>query len=194
MDRIDYRRLLPGMDSRPLLSLYRRSIAALGDDLYSGAQRAAWARWADNTARADEQLRQGLTVLAMANGTAVGFAQLFPGHLVNMLYVDEGWQKQGIGKGLVTRLEIVAQKQGTRTLSTRASSASFSLFHSLGFESARQEWVHADGGITIARTLMHKSLAPGGTADAAPASIDDDGSTDGLIITRKGHNAPPVDQ
>ena len=158
MKHIHYRQLLPRMDSRPLLSLYRRSIAAVGDGLYSLAQRQAWAQWANDPARADQQLRQGLTILAMANGSTVGFAQLFPGNMVNMLYVDEGWQRQGIGKGLVTRLEAVAHHQGTLTITTRASRASFPLFQSLGFKPAHQERVRAAGGITLTRTLMHKPL------------------------------------
>ncbi len=194
MSQVHYRRLLPSMDSRPLLSLYRRSISAVEDDLYSLAQRTAWAQWANDVTKADHQLRQGLTILALANGNAVGFAQLFPGSMVNMLYVDEGWQRQGIGKGLVARLEAVAYKRGTMTMTTRASDASFPLFRSLGFEASRQEQVHAAGGITLTRTLMYKPLRYSGTENATRTSVYEDGSTDGLLVTRQGHSASSVDQ
>ncbi|MGM0450323.1 MAG: GNAT family N-acetyltransferase [Pseudomonadota bacterium] len=187
MNGIQYQRLLDTVGSQPLLSLYQRSIAAVGDDLYSATQRAAWAHWADDVIKADAQLRQGLTVMALTNGTVVGFAQLYPGHLVNMLYVDEGWQRQGIGKGLVLQLEAVARQAGITTLWTRASSVSFALFQRLGFEAAHQEKVRAAEGVALTRTLMQKPLAPGDGTAAQWASVDDNGTANGSVITRKGH-------
>lgn len=194
MTQIHYQRLLPHMASYPLLGLYRRSVAAVGDDLYSSGQRMAWAQWADDTTKADQQLRHGLTLVAMANGDPVGFGQLYPGHQINMLYVDEGWQRQGIAKGLIRRLEAVAQRQGTAAITTRASNASSALFRRLGFEPVQQEQIHAAGGIPLTRTLMHKALTPGGTGSAPRASVNDNGAADGSVISRKGHSAPPVDQ
>lgn len=194
MNRIQYQRLQPTMDGRPLLSLYRRSITALGDEVYSSAQRIAWAQWANDAVRADTQLRQGLTVMALAHGTVVGFAQLHPGHLVNMLYVDDGWQRQGIGKGLVLQLDAVARRAGMTTLWTRASSASFALFQNLGFEAAHQEDVRAGNGIILTRTLMRKPLTSGNGTAAQWESVDDNGTANGSVITRKGHQAPPVDR
>ena len=158
MSAIHYQRLLPEADSTPLLSLYRRSIASVDDGLYSPEQRHAWTRWAADAASADAQLRQGLTVIALANGSTVGFAQLCPAHLVNMLYVDDSWQRQGIGRNLVRRLETVARQSGIATLTTRASDVSLPLFRHLGFEPVRRETVHAGEGVVLMRTLMHKPL------------------------------------
>ncbi|MFO7787650.1 MAG: GNAT family N-acetyltransferase [Halospina sp.] len=158
MNAIHYQRLLPEADSTPLLSLYRRSIAAVDDGFYSAAQRHAWTQWAADATSADAQLRQGLTVMALADGSTVGFAQLCPAHLVNMLYVDDSWQRQGIGKGLVAQLETIARQSGIATLTTRASDVSLPLFRHLGFEPVRREPIHAGGGVTLMRTLMHKPL------------------------------------
>ncbi|KAA8977085.1 GNAT family N-acetyltransferase [Halospina sp. K52047b] len=158
MNAIHYQRLLPEADTAPLLSLYRRSIASVDDGFYSAAQRHAWTQWAVDAAGADAQLRQGLTVVALADGSSVGFAQLCPAHLVNMLYVDDSWQRQGIGRTLVTQLETVARQSGIATLSTRASDVSQPLFRSLGFEPVRREQIRGTRGVTLMRTLMHKPL------------------------------------
>ena len=158
MNAIHYQRLLPDADSTPLLSLYRRSIASVDDGFYSPEQRRAWTQWAADATSADAQLRQGLTVMALANGSTVGFAQLCPAHLVNMLYVDDSWQRLGIGRNLVTQLETVARQSGIATLTTRASDVSLPLFRCLGFEPVRREQIRAGDGVTLMRTLMHKPL------------------------------------
>lgn len=159
-DGIHYQHLLPDADSAPLLSLYRRSIAAVDDGLYSAEQRHAWTQWARDAASADAQLRQGVTVVAFADGSAIGFAQLCPLTLVNMLYVDDGWQRRGIGKSLVTQLEAVARQNRIATLVTQASDVSLPLFRRLGFQTVRREQVLAGNRISLMRTLMHKPLIP----------------------------------
>ncbi|XOZ33831.1 GNAT family N-acetyltransferase [Halomonadaceae bacterium KBTZ08] len=153
---IRYQRLRPEMNTSSLLALYRRSIASVDDRLYSPSQRHAWAQWATDPASADAQLRRGLTIMALVDGSAVGFAQLYPADLVNMLYVDDGWQKRGIGTTLVTQLETIARRQGVATLATRASDASLPLFQRLGFMPAQREQVVAGNGVTLMRTLMRK--------------------------------------
>lgn len=158
MNAIHYQRLLPEADSTPLLSLYRRSIASVDNGFYSAAQRHAWSEWAADATSADAQLRQGLTVMAVADGSPVGFAQLCPAHLVNMLYVDDSWQRQGIGTTLVTQLETVARQSGIATLTTRASDVSLPLFRSLGFKAVRREKVRTGEAVVLMRTLMHKPL------------------------------------
>lgn len=162
---IRYQRLRPEMNTAPLLTLYRRSIASVDDGLYSPSQRLAWAQWAEDAVSADVQLRRGLTIMALADGSAVGFAQLHPAHLVNMLYVDDGWQKQGIGTTLVNQLETIARQQGVATLTTRASDASLPLFQRLGFVPAQREQVVADNGVTLMRTLMQKPQISKTTTD-----------------------------
>lgn len=184
MPSIRYQRLLPAADSTPLLRLYQRSVSAVDDHFYSAAQRTAWAHWATDVARADSQIRRGLTLVALANNNEVGFAQLFPGELVNMLYVDSGWQGRGIGKELVSQLETVARYHGVRTLFTRASGVSHSLFAALGFESIQSEQVWTSEGITLSRTLMRKTLTPLGPSAAERLSVDDDGAADRPVITR----------
>ncbi|WP_077529013.1 GNAT family N-acetyltransferase [Vreelandella utahensis] len=158
MTAIHYQRLLPWADTAPLLRLYRRSIGSVDEGVYSAAQRRAWAQWAADATSADAQLRQGLTVMALADGSTVGFAQLCPAHLVNMLYVDESWQRLGIGRNLVTQLETVAHQSGIATLTTRASDVSLPLFLCLGFEPVHREQIRAGDGVTLTRTLMHKPL------------------------------------
>ncbi|MEQ6885967.1 GNAT family N-acetyltransferase [Salicola sp. Rm-C-2C1-2] len=159
-DGIHYQHLLPHDDSAPLLSLYRRSIAAVDNGLYSATQRHAWTQWAADAASADAQLRQGVTVVAFADGSAIGFAQLCPLTLINMLYVDDGWQRHGVGKSLVIQLETVARENRVATLVTRASDASLPLFLRLGFQTVRREQVVAGNGVSLMRTVMHKSLMP----------------------------------
>lgn len=152
-----FRQLLPGDGTQPLLALYRRAIAGIDDGLYTEPEKELWMEWADTPRVADRILREGITLLAEREGQLQGFAQLTPGPLINMLYVDPGHGRQGVGMALIHAMETIARHRGAERLHTRASHASRPLFQRAGFvvEGAANDTraVAGLGRTTMVRTL-----------------------------------------
>ena len=158
MPGLEITRLGTAQATDPLLALYRRAIAGIDDGLYSKAEKQLWGQWADTPERANRMLRQGVTLLATREGQLLGFGQIMPDYLINMLYVDPNAARQGVGSALVAVMERIARRHGAVSLYTRASHASRPLFQRAGFVPENRELIPAATGIRIARTVMVKDL------------------------------------
>lgn len=152
-----FRRFDPGTDLEAVLGVYERAIGGLDPHLYSRAQRQAWLRWCSDPRKVLFCLHRGLTLLALVDNEVAGFAQLHPRHLINMLYVDPHFSRQGVATQLVFKLEDAARKEGTELLETRASHASRNVFSRCGYQARGRDIIYS-GGIAIARNVMSKPL------------------------------------
>ena len=158
MTDLTFARLGPAETSTPLLALYRRAIARIDDGLYSESEKQLWSQWADAPDVAGRLLRQGITLLAMREGQVLGFGQMIPDGLINMLYVDPDASRQGVGSALVSALEQIDRRRGGVRLYARASHASRPLFQRAGFSESGRESIQASTDVQITRTLMVKDL------------------------------------
>lgn len=82
--------------------------------------------------------------LAMVNDEAVGFTQLYPGfssvsmqrsYILNDLFVDEGYRKQGIGVALLNKAKQLCRDNSFKglALETETSNPAQHLYESLGW-------------------------------------------------------------
>jgi putative acetyltransferase len=157
MSAISLRPYLPG-DARRCAEIFRSSIAELAADDYDDDQREAWASRADDEQVFGARLGGALTLLAMIDGAAAGFATLKGADEIDMLFVEPEFARRGVGRTLVDALTRLAQARGAKRLTTEASDVAKPLFERQGFTAQKRNLVHI-GDQWLANTTMTKTLA-----------------------------------
>jgi putative acetyltransferase len=150
-------------DARRCAHIFRSSIEELATDDYSADQREAWASGADDEGAFAARLAGALTLIAVIDGAAAGFASLKSGDLIDMLYVDPAFAGRGAGRALVDALIRLAGARGAQRLTAEASEGAKPLFERLGFQAQKRNLVRV-GDEWLANTTMTKSLG----AEPAP--------------------------
>ena len=96
MTAVSLRPCVPA-DARRCADIFRSSIEELAADDYDADQREAWASAADDEAAFAARLGGALTLIALIDGAAIGFASLEGADVIDMLYVDPDFVRQGAG-------------------------------------------------------------------------------------------------
>jgi putative acetyltransferase len=154
-------------DARRCAEIFRSSIEELAADDYDADQREAWASTADDEAAFGARLAGALTLIAVIDGAAVGFASLKGTDVIDMLYVDPEYAGQGAGAALIDALTKLAGARGAERLTAEASEGARPLFERLGFRAEKRNLVRV-GEEWLTNTTMIKSLG----AEAAPSTRD----------------------
>lgn len=144
-------------DAPVLAAIFVASIEALTGDDYSEAQQEAWMAAADDEAAFGKRLASELTLVAMLEGSAVGFASLKGRDHIDLLYVHPGAVGQGVASTLCDALERLAGARGAKNLSVDASDNAAEFFLKRGYE-ARQRNTVSLNGEWLANTTMQKPL------------------------------------
>ena len=103
-------------DARRCVEIFRSSIEELAAEDYDADQREAWASAADDEDAFAARLAGALTLIAVIDGAAAGFASLKGGDVIDMLYVDPEFAGQGAGRALVDALTKLAGARGAKRL------------------------------------------------------------------------------
>jgi putative acetyltransferase len=162
MSAVSLRPYLPA-DARRCAEIFRASIEELAAEDYDEEQREAWASRADDEQAFGARLAGALTLLALIDGAIAGFASLKGADLIDMLFVDPEFARQGAGGALVEAFTKLAQARGAKRLSVDASDTARPLFERQGFSAERRNLVSI-GDQWLANTTMAKTLA----GDSAP--------------------------
>jgi putative acetyltransferase len=163
MSAVSLRPYVPA-DARRCADIFRMSIEELAADDYDAEQREAWASAADDEDAFATRLAAALTLIAIIDGAAAGFASLKGAEEIDMLYVDPEFAGQGAGRALVDALAKLAQARGAKRVTVEASEVAKPLFERLGFSAEKRNLVRV-GDEWLANTTMTKSL---GAAEAPP--------------------------
>ena len=148
----------------PLLEvIFRAAIEELTGDDYGPAQQAAWASAADDEEAFAKRLAEQLTLIAMLEGSAVGFISLKGADEIDMLYVHPAVAGQGVATMLLDALEKLAASRGTKKLMVDASDTARGLFEKRGYVGQRRNTV-IRGEEWLANTTMEKPLTAKGSA------------------------------
>jgi putative acetyltransferase len=145
-------------DAPVLAEIYQASIEELTGDDYTEAQQAAWAARADDEAAFGARLAGLLTLVAVVDGTPVGFASLKGSDHIEMLFVHPAVAGQGVGAMLYDALEKLAGARGAKRLTVDASDTAEEFFRRRGFQPQRRNSVPL-GDEWLANTTMDKPLA-----------------------------------
>lgn len=150
-------------DRDAVLAVYRCAVASCDPQLYTAAQRAAWAKQA-NPDEPSEALLHSLNhgiglVWCDTSGMVQGFAVREPADRIALLYCHPNHQRRGIARQLLQTLEQQARDEGHQQLRTEASLLSRSLFSREGW---RVQWreellIH---GVHFHRFRLAKRLTP----------------------------------
>jgi putative acetyltransferase len=162
MSDVSLRPYLPA-DARRCAEIFRSSIEELAAEDYDDEQREAWASRADDEEAFCARLAEALTLLAVIDGAITGFASLKGAEEIDMLFVDPGFARQGVGRTLVNALTRLAQARGAKRLTTEASDVAKPLFERQGFTAQKRNLVRM-GEQWLANTTMTKTLG----AEPAP--------------------------
>jgi putative acetyltransferase len=165
MSEISLRPYLPA-DAARCADIFRASIEELTSEDYSADQRDAWAAKADDAGAFAARLVKALTLVALVDREAAGFASLRGANDLDMLYVDPRFARRGVGGALVDALARIAQARGAELLTSEVSDTARPLFERQGFLAQRRNLVQLDDQ-WLANTTMTKRLAAP-RADAPP--------------------------
>ena len=149
--------MLPA-DIPVLAAIFQASIEELTEDDYDDAQRAVWARQADDEAAFGAKLQACLTLVATVQSAPVGFVALEDNRHVAMLYVYPPVARSGIATLLCDAVETLARARGTKALTVDASDNARPFFEAKGFEAQSRQTVVL-GDEWLGNTSMKKMLA-----------------------------------
>jgi putative acetyltransferase len=144
-------------DARRCIDIFRSSIEELAADDYNAEQREAWASAADDEEAFAARLAGALTLIAVIDGAAAGFASLKGADVIDMLYVDPDFAGLGAGSALINALTKLAAARGAELLTVEASEGAKPLFEKQGFAAQRRNLVRV-GDEWLANTTMTKPL------------------------------------
>jgi putative acetyltransferase len=155
--KLGLRPYLPA-DAPLLREIFRDSIEELTADDYTVAQQEAWASVADDVADFGKKLSGQLTLVAILEGSPVGFAALEGKDKIGMLYVHPAATGRGVGAMLIDALEKLAGSRGAPKLTVDASDSARAFFEKRGYIAQQRNTVSV-GDEWLANTTLHKQLA-----------------------------------
>jgi putative acetyltransferase len=147
-------------DVKRCAEIFRASIEELAADDYNANQREAWAATADDEDAFGGKLAGMLTLVAVIGGEVAGFGSLKGADLIDMLFVDPEFARQGVGGALVDALSKLAEARGAKRLTAEASEVARSFFERRGFAAERRNLVRV-GEEWLGNTTMSKALDSG---------------------------------
>lgn len=156
MSGVSLRPYVPA-DARRCAGIFRAAIEELATDDYDADQREAWASRADDEAAFAKSLASMLTLIAVIDGEAAGFASLKGADVIEMLFVAPDLARSGAATALVDALTKLAAARGAKRLTVEASETAKPLFDKLGFTSEKRNIVNV-AGEWLANTTMTKTL------------------------------------
>jgi putative acetyltransferase len=163
--RLTMRPMLPS-DVPLLAEIFRASVEELAAEDYSDAQIEAWTEAAEDEAAFGKRLSDQLTLIAMLDGSPIGFASLKGADIIDMLYVHPAAAGQGAASMLVEALETLSGARGARKLTVEASDTAHDFFKRRGYVPRSRNTV-LRGNEWLGTTTMEKPL--GGARPAAGA-------------------------
>jgi len=145
-------------DVPTLVEIFQASVEELTGEDYSESQQEAWASLAEDEAFA-KRLAQGLTLIAIIDGSPVGFIVLKDNELIDLFYVHPAVAGQGVGSMLYDAVEKLAGARGATRLRADVSDNAQLFFQARGFQPQRRNTLSL-GDEWLSNTTMEKRLTP----------------------------------
>ncbi|MBZ6076487.1 GNAT family N-acetyltransferase [Microvirga puerhi] len=140
-----------------LAEILQASVEELTGEDYSESQREAWASVAEEEEFA-KLLAKSLTLVALVEGSPVGFITLEGNEQIALFYVHPAVAGQGVGTMLYDAVEKLATARGATRLVADASDNARPFFEKQGFQAQRRNTVTM-GDEWLGNTTMEKRLA-----------------------------------
>lgn len=133
-------------DIPELRELYRETILSVNSRDYTPEQVAAWAATADRTETLAIRIQTQYFMVAVSwEGQIVGFASIEEPDYLDMFYVHRDFQRQGIGRELMSHMINYARSKGFTHIESDVSVTARPLFETFGFEWVADQWPITNG-------------------------------------------------
>lgn len=153
------RKYCPG-EELELWRLFFETVRLVNIRDYSEEQVRAWAPDEINPDLWRSRIQQNDPYVCVCDGVIVGFADLQTSGYIDPLFVHHAWQRKGVGRQLITRIESDASMQGISVLSANVSITAKPLFVAHGFSVVRKQEVKV-GDLCLTNFAMAKRLKVG---------------------------------
>ncbi len=144
-------------DAPEIVRLFYETVHSVNRLDYSREQVEAWAPKIPNAAAWRRRMAARKTLVAVANGEVVGFAELEEDGHLDMFYLRKDAVGRGIGRHLYRAVEREALDRGIGRISIEASITARPFFERRGFRVVRQQTVQRRG-VGLTNFVMEKPL------------------------------------
>ncbi|MBB5573044.1 putative acetyltransferase [Rhizobium paranaense] len=143
-------------DADLTIDIFLRAIREVASKDYTQAQVDAWAKVEDREAWAKRRSSRPAWIAQYGN-VSIGFADLVPDGLLDMMFVHPDYQGMGAASLLLATVEMEAKRQGLGRIFTEASLTARPFFERRGFSILRSQTVEKRGQ-TLENFRMEKFL------------------------------------
>jgi putative acetyltransferase len=120
-------------DLSEMQQLYIGTIQSVCINDYNSDQIEAWISGVKNTERWVEVIRTQFVLLAIIKDQIAGFGTLKDDNYIDFFYIHKDFQRQGIADKLLTELELEAQKQHSKIITSDISITAKPFFEKKGY-------------------------------------------------------------
>ena len=120
-------------DLNEMHQLYIETIQYICKNDYDTAQIEAWVSGVKNTERWTAVIETQFVLLAIIKDQIAGFGTLKEGNYIDFFYIHKDFQRKGIASELLTELELEAQKQHSKIISSDISITAKPFFEKKGY-------------------------------------------------------------
>ena len=146
-------------DAAHLASLFRAAVRCAPSHDYTDSQLQAWASALADEGKFAERCARKSTWVAEIEGRIAGFSDLEPDGHIDMLYFHPHFQRRGVARALLERIETTALERKLHRLHTEASITARAVFEARGFRVLASQTVTV-GGEPMINYRMEKALRP----------------------------------
>ncbi|MGL5787461.1 MAG: GNAT family N-acetyltransferase [Bacteroidales bacterium] len=136
--------------------LFSRTILESNHEDYTQEQLDAWLKRGENTELWEKRIQNHYFIVAHKNNEVMGFASLRKDGYLGHLFVDKKFQKEGIGRLLVKRIEKFATRNEMFQIIADVSLTAKPFFEKVGFGVVKRQTVNI--GIDVDNYLMQKNI------------------------------------
>lgn len=144
-------------DLPAMQKLFTDTIQVICKKDYNQAQRNAWSAGADNEERWMNVIKGQYVLIAETENQIVGFSTLDQGNYIDLLFVHQEYQHQGIASRLYAKMEEEAQRQDQKQLTADVSKTARPFFEKAGFQMLKEQTVNVKG-VDLTNYKMVKNL------------------------------------
>lgn len=123
---------------------------------YTQEQLEAWQKRGANPEIWERRIQNQYFIVAYRDEKLIGFASLREDGYLSHLFVDKTYQKEGLGKTLIQKIETFAQRNEMFQIITDASITAKGFFEKIGFGVVKRQTVNI--GIEVDNYLMQKNI------------------------------------
>lgn len=143
-------------DAAATYAAFRAAIRETASRFYEPEQIAAWLGPERDLGEWDARRRRARTVVAEVDGAVVGFADLLPDGLVDMLFVHPRAGGRGVARALLAAVLAEARARGITELRTFASRSAQPVFARAGFVVVAERPGNTVRGVVVPNAEMRR--------------------------------------